>query len=97
MLYPPELQMRIADLPNHLEDVGWKRDLDRDCLAALREHKRVYGRLQHDAYPDAFSAKPHRTSDSQDGPSSRLSTHETVLSKIGETLQGLIRQLRRGA
>ena len=55
MLYPPELQIRIADMPKHLDDDEWQRELSRDCLAFLRNEKRVHGRLRPHAYPNVFS------------------------------------------
>jgi len=52
MLYPPELQIRLADYPNHANDEDWVCALERDCRAFLREEIRVHGALRPDAYPN---------------------------------------------
>jgi hypothetical protein len=89
MLYPPELQIRIADMPKHLDDAEWQRELDRDCLAFLRNEIRVYGRLRPHAYPNIFSTTHDEvlqrpTSFSSRNPSWRLLV--TQLVKLGESI-----------
>ena len=54
MLYPPELQIKLADYRNHVDDADWVRALEGDCLAFYRNEMRVYGRLRPDAYPNVF-------------------------------------------
>jgi hypothetical protein len=88
MFYPAELQMRIADLPNHLGDEEWMRNLDHECLVVLREHKHLYGELRPDAYPDVFSTRLVKVQANR-GPSPRGSSPVTLTltSKLSASMR----------
>jgi len=89
MLYPPELQIRLADYRNHADDADWVRTLERDCLAFYRNEMRVHGRLRPDAYPDVFALEAAKTS--APATSSPRNGLLRVMSSMGRRLFGALR------
>lgn len=53
MIFPSDLQRRIADLPNLTREES--AQLTRDTTAFLREELRIHGGLRSDAYPNVYA------------------------------------------
>jgi hypothetical protein len=55
MVYSPEIQVKMADIRNHLDDEDWLCAFDRERLEFLRGEMRIHGKLRPNAYPDVFA------------------------------------------